>query len=57
MQKEFRRKDIGEMITIHWFGLLAIFISILLLGIIVGTKTSADRWIEYEEWKEWKTKK
>ena len=45
------------MITIHWFGLLAIFISILLLGIIVGTKTSADRWIEYEEWKEWKTKK
>jgi hypothetical protein len=37
------------MITFHWFGLLAIAIMLFLLGVVTGTKTSADRWIEYEE--------
>jgi hypothetical protein len=45
------------MITIHWFGLFAIFIMVFLLGLVAGTKTSADRWIEYKEWKAWKGNK
>ena len=39
------------MITIHWFGLFAMAVMVFLLGVVIGTKTSADRWIEYEEWK------
>ena len=40
------------MITIDWFGLSAICICFILLGVLIGTKTSADRWIEYQEMKE-----
>ena len=42
------------MITIHWFELFATYMLMILWGVILGTKTSADRWIEYEEWKAWK---
>jgi len=42
------------MITIHWFGATAICFCFVMLGVVIGTKTSAHRWIEYEEWKAWK---
>ena len=40
------------MITIDWVELIAICLCFVLLGVLIGTKTSADRWIEYQEWKE-----
>jgi hypothetical protein len=45
------------MISIHWFGATAICFFLILLGVVIGTKTSADRWVEYAEWKAWKEKK
>ena len=45
------------MITLPWFVLIVCFLLCVLLGFITGQKNSVDRWIEYEEWKEWKTKK
>jgi hypothetical protein len=45
------------MITLDWFGLSAICFLCVLLGVIIGHKTSAHRWIEYEEWKAWKAQK
>ena len=45
------------MMIIDWFGLSAICLCFVLLGVIIGHKTSADRWIEYEEWKAWKASK
>jgi hypothetical protein len=42
------------MIEIHWFGATAICFCFFLLGVVVGTKTSAHRWIEYQEWRAWK---
>ena len=40
------------MITIHWFGALAICFLFVLFGVLIGTKTSADRWVEYMEKKD-----
>jgi hypothetical protein len=37
------------MIVIDLVGLLSIFILSVLLGVVIGTKTSADRWVEYME--------
>jgi hypothetical protein len=45
------------MIEIHWFGVLAICFLLVLFGVVIGTKTSAHRWIEYQEWKLWKAQK
>ena len=42
------------MISIHWFGAAAICFFLVMLGVVIGTKTSAHRWVEYEEWKAWK---
>jgi hypothetical protein len=46
-----------EMITIHWFGLVSICFLIMLFGVVIGTKTSTDRWIEYQEYLTWKNRK
>jgi hypothetical protein len=42
------------MIQIDYFELFAICFCFVLLGVVIGKKTSADRWIEYHEWKAWK---
>jgi hypothetical protein len=42
------------MIEIHWFGALSICFLFVMFGVVIGTKTSADRWVEYAEWKAWK---
>jgi hypothetical protein len=39
------------MISIHWFGAIAICLFFVMLGVVIGTKTSAHRWVEYEELK------
>jgi hypothetical protein len=39
------------MITIHWFGATSICLMFILFGVVIGHKTSADRWVEYEEQK------
>ena len=39
------------MIEIHWFGATAICFFLIMLGVVIGTKTSAHRWIEHEELK------
>ena len=45
------------MIEIDIAGLVGVIIMAVLIGVVIGTKTSAHRWIEYEEWKAWKAKK
>jgi hypothetical protein len=45
------------MISIHWFGATAVCFFLIMLGVVIGTKTSAHRWIEYNEWQAWKDSK